>query len=307
MIISRTPYRISFFGGGSDYPNWYNRYGGEVLSTTIDKYIYISCRELPNFFDHNYRVCYSIVEEVKKISQIKHKVVRKALELEKLKKNLEIHYDGDLPAMSGMASSSSFIVGLLHTLNTFNYRSLSKKELSKKSVLFEQKILKEHVGSQDQIACSYGGFNFIKFQANNIFKVRKVLPKVSFLNELNKNLILLYTGKQRTSQNIVKKFIKKLTNEKKHEILEIIKCVQEAKVLIKNNSPHDFGRLLHESWIIKKKLNKNISSQNLDHIYEKAMTNGAIGGKILGAGGGGFFLFYVPYDKKIHFLKKMNF
>ncbi len=306
MIISRTPYRISFFGGGSDYPEWYNKYHGEVLSTTIDKYLYISCRELPNFFEHNYRVCYSLIEEVKKISQIKHNVVKKALLSENFKKKLEIHYDGDLPARSGMGSSSSFVVGLLNGLSALNKVNLTKKQLSDKSVFFEQKILKEYVGSQDQVACTYGGFNFIKFRKNSI-NVKRIKNKNIFFKKLNKNLVLLYTGKQRVAQNIAKKFVNKLTSQKKNEIKEILNCVREAKKIIKNNSCSDFGRLLDESWNIKKKLNKDISNSTLDNIYSKGKENGAIGGKILGAGGGGFFLFYVPLKNRENFIKKMSF
>jgi len=174
MIISKTPYRISFFGGGSDYPEWYNQFGGEVISSTINKYLYISCRELPNFFDHKYRILYSKVEEVKKITDIKHKVVRLALIKKKIKNNLEIHYDGDLPARSGMGSSSSFVVGLLKALNALNNTKSNKLSLAKESINFEQKILSETVGSQDQIACSYGGFNLIIQNQINYHLQKKV-------------------------------------------------------------------------------------------------------------------------------------
>jgi D-glycero-alpha-D-manno-heptose-7-phosphate kinase len=161
MIISKTPYRISFFGGGSDYPAWYLKNGGEVISATIDKYLYISCRELSDFFKHKYRIIYSKTEEVKKIEQIKHSVVRLMLIKNKIKNNLEIHYNGDLPARSGMGSSSSFVVGLLNALSNFKNVSLNKASLANQSIHFEQKVLKECVGSQDQVACSFGGFNLI--------------------------------------------------------------------------------------------------------------------------------------------------
>lgn len=307
MIISRTPYRISFFGGGSDYPEWYNQFGGQVISSTINKYLYISCRELPNFFNHKYRVVYSKVEEVKKITDIKHKVVRLALLKKRINNNLEIHYDGDLPSRSGMGSSSSFIVGLLNVLNKLNNVRSDKLFLAKESINFEQKILKECVGSQDQIACAVGGFNLIKFRRKGDFTVSSYDKSIDFKKKLNENLILLYTGQQRNAQEIAKKFINKITSIKKKEISDILECVKIAINLIKEKQHDDFGRLLNESWQIKKKLDKNITNSFIDEIYNKGKIYGALGGKILGAGGGGFFLFYVPKEKKYFFMKKMNF
>jgi D-glycero-alpha-D-manno-heptose-7-phosphate kinase len=306
MIISKTPYRISFFGGGSDYPEWYNKFGGQVISSTINKYLYISCRELPDFFNHKYRIVYSKVEEVKKIKNIKHKVVKFALINKKIKNNLEIHYDGDLPSRSGMGSSSSFIVGLLNVLNKLKKIKSEKLSLATESIDFEQKILKECVGSQDQIACAVGGFNLIKFRKNN-FIVSSFDNNVDFKKKLNENLILLYTGQQRDAQKIAKKFISKIASQKKQEIRDILECVKVAINLIKEKKHDDFGRLLNESWQIKKKLDKNITNSFIDDIYEKGKKYGALGGKILGAGGGGFFLFYVQKDKRNFFLRKMNF
>jgi len=304
MIISKTPYRISFFGGGSDYPEWYNKFGGEVISSTINKYLYISCRELPNFFDHKYRIVYSKVEEVKKITDIKHKVVRLALIKKKIKNNIEIHYDGDLPSRSGMGSSSSFVVGLLKALNAFNNIKSNKLSLAKESINFEQKILHETVGSQDQVACTYGGFNSIQFRGDNTFKVISLDKYQLFKNKLNENLVLLFTGQQRTAQKIAKRFIKKLNTTKKQEIKDILALVKVAKDLIFSSDYYAFGKLLDESWNLKKKLDQHITNTVLDDIYNKAKNSGAIGGKILGAGSGGFFLFYVPQDIKKFFLKK---
>jgi D-glycero-alpha-D-manno-heptose-7-phosphate kinase len=307
MIISKTPYRISFFGGGSDYPEWYNQFGGEVISSTINKYLYISCRKLPNFFNHKYRVVYSKVEEVKKITDIKHKVVRLVLLKKRIKNNLEIHYDGDLPSRSGMGSSSGFIVGLLNVLNKFINVKSDKLSLAKESINLEQKILKEYVGSQDQIACSVGGFNLIKFKKKGNFTINSYDKNNDFKEKLNENLILLYTGQQRNAQEIAKKFINKITSKKKKEINDILECVKIAKNLIKQKQHDDFGRLLNESWKIKKKLDKNITNSFIDEIYNKGKIYGALGGKILGAGGGGFFLFYVLKEKQNFFLQKMNF
>ena len=305
MIISKTPYRISFFGGGSDYPVWYKKYGGEVISTTIDKYLYISCRQLPNFFDHKYRVVYSKVEEVKDINSIKHTVVKKALKKFNIKQNLEIHYDGELPSRSGVGSSSSFIVGFLNILNYLNNQKLiNQKDLALQSIKFEQETLKEFVGSQDQIACAIGGVNNLKFDKNG-FSIKKLENK-KFFKKLNKNLVLIYTHKQRYSSNVAKKFVNKITSTKKKEIFDILECVKIAKQLIKNDDLIGFGELLGYSWQIKKSLHKEISNSFLDDIYDNAMKNGATGGKILGAGSGGFFLFYVSEEKQKFFLNKMK-
>jgi D-glycero-alpha-D-manno-heptose-7-phosphate kinase len=306
VIISKTPYRISFFGGGSDYPQWYNKNYGEVISATINKYLYISVRNLPNFFKHNYRIAYSRIEEVKKINQIKHNVVRQAFLKYKMKNGVEIHYDGDLPARSGMGSSSSFVVGLINILNTFNKIKKNKYEIAQESIFFEQRILKECVGSQDQVACTYGGFNLILFKENSNFFVKKIVNK-NFISKLNQNLVLLYTGQQRTAQKIAKTFVNKLNTSKKNEIIAILDCVKSAKKIIKNSNLKDFGLLLDESWRVKKVLSKNITNTEIDYIYDKAKKNGSIGGKILGAGGGGFMIFFVPKDEQKNFLKKMSF
>jgi D-glycero-alpha-D-manno-heptose-7-phosphate kinase len=306
MIISKTPYRISFFGGGSDYPEWYLKNGGEVISSTINKYLYISCKELMNFFPHKYRIVYSKTEEVKRIEQIKHRAVRLILLKKKITKKLEIHYNGDLPARSGMGSSSSFIVGLINAISNFQNYNISKEKLAYESIFFEQKILNECVGSQDQVACSFGGFNSIKFRKNNTFLVNSFDNNV-FKKNLNKNLILLYTGKQRTAEKVAKRYIKKINSSKKKEIKDILDLVSIAKDLINKLDYYGFGKLLNESWKIKKKLDKDITNSFLDNIYSQAMLNGAIGGKILGAGAGGFFLFYVPEYIKKYFIKKMSF
>ncbi len=305
MIISRTPYRISFFGGGSDYPEWYNEYNGEVLSSTIDKYVYISTRTLPAFFNHKYRLSYSKIEEVRSISQIKHQVVKKAILHQKIKNNLEIHYDGDLPSRSGMGSSSSFVVGLLNNFNTLRQKKNNKFDLAYQSIDFEQNVLKECVGSQDQVACSIGGFNFIKFYKNDKFKVKNIKDN-NYLKMLNQNLVLLYSGQQRTAKVIAKKFVSKLTKSKKQNIFDILNILNASKKILNVKNLDDFGLLLNETWKIKKTLDSSISNSDIDLIYNKAIKNGALGGKILGAGGGGFFLFYIHKDKKKKFLQKME-
>jgi len=222
MIISKTPYRISFFGGGSDYPDWYkkDKNYGEVISTTINRHLYISYRMLPPFFSHKFRICYSKIEQTKLINQIKHRVVRNALNFYKIKEGLEIHYDGDMPSRSGVGSSSAFVVGLLNILNFYNNNYLSKKDLSNLSIDFEHNILKESVGSQDQIAVTYGGFNVIKIQKNNFVVKNLNNHNDNYFSKLNKNLVLIYTGQSRISQNIAKTFTGQLANTKKKNILK---------------------------------------------------------------------------------------
>ena len=302
MIICRTPYRISFFGGGSDYPVWYKENGGAVLSATIDKYIYISCRPLPPFFKHKYRIVWSHIETVKKINQIKHKVVREMLREYKISDGLEIHYDGDLPSRSGMGSSSVFVVGLMNLLNNFKGKINKKRDLAKKSIYFEQKILKEIVGSQDQIAVAFGGFNKIVFNRDGGFKVHPFSIQKKIIKKLNRNLLLVYTGQKRTAHHIAKSYVNNLQTSKKCHILKILSFVKEGENILKNGKLDDFGKLLHESWLEKRGLSSSITNHKIDEIYNKAINKGALGGKLLGAGGGGFMLFYIPYFKQKEFI-----
>ena len=303
MIISKTPYRISFFGGGSDYPSWYIENGGVVLSTTIDKYIYISCRYLPPFFEHKYRIVWSQMENVKAINEIKHRAVKEMLKYFKIKSGLEIHYDGDLPATSGMGSSSVFVVGLMNLLNNFQGKKIKKKMLAQKSIHFEQKILKDVVGSQDQVAATYGGFNKITFKTGGGFNVHPISIKKKTLNKLNRNLLLVYTGINRTAHDIAKSYINKLHKSRKSHILKISSFVGEAETILRKGDVDNFGKLIHESWLEKKGLSSSITNSFIDEIYNNAISKGALGGKLLGAGGGGFFVFYVPHFKQKNFIK----
>ena len=303
MIISKTPYRISFFGGGTDYPVWYKKYGGSVLSTTIDKYIYISLRNLPPFFKHKYRIVWSHIETVKKIDQIKHKVVKEMLKKYKIKSGLEIHYDGDLPARSGMGSSSVFSVGLMNLLSNFQGKIIKKKQLAEKSIYFEQKVLRQIVGSQDQIAATYGGFNKIVFKTGGGFSVFPFSSKKKKIQKLNKNLLLVYSGLKRTAHHIAKSYVHKLQTSKKSHILEISSFVKEGERILKEGKLDDFGKLLHESWLEKKSLSPLIANSHINEIYDLALKKGALGGKLLGAGGGGFLVFYVPHHKQKNFIR----
>ena len=303
MIITKTPYRISFFGGGSDYPEWYKKYGGMVLSTTIDKHIYISCRFLPKFFKHKYRIVWSKIENVKDINQIQHKAVKKLLQHLRIKQGLEIHYDGDLPARSGMGSSSCFAVGLSKALYKIKDKELSKSELAKKTIEFEQKIMKEVVGSQDQTIASYGGFNKIIFNKNNKIQVQKISSSKN-IEKLNKNLVLIYTGINRTAHKIANTYVKKLTRSKKNHIEKIMGYVNEGKKILDSGNVDDFGKLLHISWLEKKGLSKLITNNKIDELYDEAIRHGALGGKLLGAGGGGFLLVYMKNENAKKFFKR---
>ena len=305
MIITKTPYRISFFGGGSDYPQWYKKHGGSVLSTTIDKHIYITCRYLPDFFKHKYRIVWSKIEMVKNVNQIQHPAVKKMLKYLKINKGLEIHYDGDLPARSGMGSSSCFVVGLMKALYKIKNTEISNIDLTKRSIYFEQNIMNEIVGSQDQVVATYGGFNKIIFNKNGSINIKKIKFKKN-LKLLNRNLVLIYTGINRTAHYIAQKYVRKLTSTKKNYINKIVSYVDQGEKILKSGNIDDFGRLLNEAWQEKKKLSNEISNRKIDELYNDALKYGALGGKLLGAGGGGFLLMYMKENAKRDFFKKFK-
>ena len=303
MIITKTPYRISFFGGGSDYPQWFNKFNGQVLSTTINKHIYITCRFLPNFFNHKYRVVWSKIENVKKIDQIEHEAVKNLLKYHNIGRGVEIHYDGDLPARSGMGSSSCFTVGLMKALNTLEKKNITDSQLAKKAIYFEQKIMHETVGSQDQIAASIGGFNKIIFKKKDKIKIKKISKKEN-IKKLEKNLVLIYTGINRTAHKIASSYVNKLSSSKKNYIEKICEHVTEGEKLLNSGNIDDFGKLLNHAWILKKKLSNSISNKRIDDIYNFAIKNGSLGGKLLGAGGGGFLLMYMKKKHQKSFFKQ---
>lgn len=305
MIISRTPYRVSFFGGGTDYEQWYSQHGGFIISCTIDKYLYLSLRRLPNFFKKKNRVLYSLIEETNRLQDIKLSPIKKILGHEKFKNGLEIHYDGELPAQSGVGSSSAFVVGLANICSKLKKYNLSKKKLTNLSIFYEQKILKETVGIQDQIASVYGGLNFIKISKNGNFHVEKIFKNNFDLKLLSNNLILIYTGVQKIKNSELKKYVNTLQNQKE-TMFQTMDFAKEAKKILENKNFDDFGKLLAKSWQIKKKIYKNISNSDVNLIYNLGIKNGALGGKLLGAGGGGFILFYVPKNKKKIFKEKMS-
>lgn len=298
MIISQTPFRISFFGGGTDYPVWYRENGGCVLSTTIDKYCYLTVRYLPPFFEHKHRIVYSKIEDVKHIGEIRHPVVRALLEFHKIEKGVEIHHDADLPARSGLGSSSSFTVGLLNSLYALRGAVTSKMQMAKDAIHIERDVLKENTGCQDQVAVAFGGFNKITFDKDDGFKVEPITLKRERLLQLQNHLMLIFTGLSRLSSEVAKEQIKNTPNRTK-ELSAMQQMVDEAiDILALNKDISEFGELLHRAWQYKRTLSPNISHFTIDHIYEAALEAGAIGGKLLGAGGGGFMLLFVSPEKR---------
>jgi len=295
VIISRTPFRISFFGGGTDYPQWYREHGGAVLATTINKYCYISCRPLPPFFNHKHRIVYSRIENIQDLSDIEHPAVRAVFQWMGVDEGLEVHHDGDLPARSGLGSSSSFTVGLINALNALHGRHISKDQLASDAIYVEQEVIKENVGSQDQISAAYGGFNRIDFLQGDGFRVDPVVLPKERKDLLQAHLMLCFTGLSRIASEVAKSKIDNLKNRKASLVGMKVMVDQAIEILqSKTYSITDFGRLLHEGWVLKRTLSDKVTTAEVDEIYDEARSAGAIGGKLLGAGGGGFMLLFVP-------------
>lgn len=298
MIISKTPFRISFFGGGTDYPAWFRENGGSVLATTINKYCYISCRYLPQFFEHKHRIVYSKIEMVKDINEVSHPAVKAVVNFMNIKEGLEIHHDGDLPARTGLGSSSAFTVGMLHTLYALKGIMPTKKRLANEAIHIERVVLQESVGSQDQILTAIGGFNKIEFLNDDNFREIPITVSQGRIEELQSHLMLFFTGVSRYASEVAKKKIENIPN-RKQELTAMHQMVDEAlSIITSHNCITEFGKLLHESWQLKRKLSDGVSSSQIDDIYAAALSAGAIGGKLLGAGGGGFFLIFArPEDQ----------
>lgn len=308
MIISRTPYRVSFFGGGTDYPSWYRTEGGSVLSSSIDKYCYISCRYLPPFFDIRHRIVWSHIETVGTIQEILHPAIKGGLQFLGFDESngLEIHHQGDLPARSGIGSSSTFSVGLIKALLALRGQEICKFDLATKAIDLEQNYLKESVGSQDQIAAAFGGLNVIRFLQNNTFEVNALNISKNRISDLEKNLLLLYTGESRMGGAVAAKVISSLKQNASH-LKKLASMVDKAaQILIGDHSLEDFGGLLHESWMLKRELADCISNGMVDEIYQNALKHGALGGKLLGAGSKGFMLFYIPLEKQAAVKKALS-
>ena len=306
MIISRTPFRISFFGGGTDYPAWYRQHGGAVLATTINKYCYLTCRYLPPFFEHRIRVVYSKIEDCQKLDEIQHPSVRETLRYLKMARGVEIHHDGDLPGRSGMGSSSAFTVGLLNALHGLQGRVVGKKQLALESINLEQNVMKETVGSQDQVCAAYGGFNRISFLPNGEFSVQPMTLAHERIEELNSHLMLFFTGIKRTAASVATSFVPGL-GERTTLLNKMRHCVdQGCEILTGSGDLAPFGELLHEAWLAKRELSNKISNADIDAAYDAARSAGALGGKLLGAGGGGFLLCFAPPERHAKIKKQLS-
>ncbi len=300
MIISRTPFRISFFGGGTDYPIWYEKHGGIVISATINKYCFITARYLPPFFKYKHRIRYYQHEETQNLDEIKHPSVRECAKFLKIDRGLEIVHNADLPAQSGLGSSSTFTVGLINTLHALQNYMPTKRELALEAIHIEQDLIGESVGSQDQTAAAFGGLNKIVFNGVKKIDVDPIIISNERLSELQDNLMLFFTGFARTASEVAKKQIE-VTPKKERElhIMKEICCESLKRLTDSKESLQEFGKLLNEQWKIKRSITAKISNKDIDLIYETGIEAGALGGKLLGAGGGGFMLFYVPKEKQI--------
>ena len=305
MIISKTPFRISLIGGGTDFPEYYKKSPGLVVGGTIDKYCYVSARFLPNVFKYKHRIVWSKNEVVKNNNQIIHPTVKAVFNYLKVKRGLEVHYQGDLQKNSGLGTSSSFCVGLINSLKNLHKKRINKNNLAKTAIKIEHDIMKEKCGSQDQIWAAYGGFNSIAF-SGKFFKVKRLNINKSKLSNLSKNLFLIYTGINKFSHNVEKDKISKL-NKNLNYLDKIYKLANSFKYEIQNNKKFDFvGSILSEYWSVKKSLSNKVSNNKINEIYNEALTSGASGGKIIGSGGGGFLLMYCKKKNHLSLKKKLN-
>ena len=304
MLISKTPFRMSFFGGGTDVKEYYEQYGGAVLSTTFDKYCYIIMRYRPPFFESKGKMSYRKIEEFNNPEEIEHPVVREILKKYGIN-DLQIVYDADLPARSGLGTSSAFSVGLLNALHSIRGEFIDKMSLAEEAVYVERVLCKEAGGVQDQLACSFGGLNKFTFNEDG-FDVTPIIMTRERKALLNESLLLFFTGFVRYSADILKDQVKN-TKSKTKQLNEMRKLVDDGvNILTDNGDLNDFGRLLDYTWQLKKSLSGRISNSALDDIYDRARNAGALGGKVLGAGGGGFVLFFVSPDKRQKLIQALH-
>ena len=305
MIISKTPYRLSFFGGGTDYNSWFEKNGGLILAVSIAHYCYINVRSLPPFFDHKHRIVYSKTEQVKKIREIEHPSVKACLEHLNIKEGIEIHYNGDLPARSGIGSSSAFTVGLLNALSNLRGAQLTKIELAKKAIFVEQKLLQESVGVQDQIMSSLGGFQVLQLNQSSSWKNKKLQLSDDYTKLLEKSILFGFSGVSRLADKHAKRKIENIKeNRTFNELSRIYAIAKEAKTLFEKEADFDLiGQLLDYAWKEKRMLAKGVTNNFIDEIYQVAIENGAVGGKLMGAGGGGFF-FFIAHPKHHNKIKE---
>ena len=305
--MTRTPYRVSFFGGGSDYPEWYLKHGGCVLSTSIDKYVYISVRHIPKILQTTHRVVWRYVENVESLDDILHPAVREGLRMLDFDDEigLEITYQGDLPARSGIGSSSTFAVGLLNALYGLQGKTRSAIDCTFDAIRLEREILKDNVGSQDQTAAAFGGLNFIQFNTDGSIDVKPVQMERQHIDDLNSHLLLFFTGKQRTSSNVAKSVIENL-EKKADQIRQLQSMAKDGIAVLEKGQWQEFGRMLDEAWSVKRGLAQDVATNLVDRVYNQAKDEGAWGGKLLGAGNGGFMLFIAPPDSHQSIKQTLN-
>jgi D-glycero-alpha-D-manno-heptose-7-phosphate kinase len=300
MIITRTPVRISFLGGGTDYPDYFLQHGGATLATTINKYTYITLSHLTKFFDHRIGIYYSTIERVKTIEEIKHPAVRECLRYLNIEDGVEIHVASDLPARTGLGSSSSFTVGLLKALHAFKGEMIDSQQLAAEAVHVEQQLIKERVGCQDQYSCTFGGLQHLEFLPNFQLKSNPIVMSQTRMHEFSEHLMLFYTEMQRTAHEVVEEQIDKTKsgaiNEELHGLKKLVK--EGIQILSSDRNLLEFGDLLHEGWQLKRRCSSKISNPYIDELYQKALNAGARGGKLLGAGSGGFILLLAEPGKK---------
>jgi D-glycero-alpha-D-manno-heptose-7-phosphate kinase len=290
---------VSFFGGGTDYPDWIREHGGAVLGMAVNKYCYITARRLPPFFGHKHRIVYSVIEAVQEIAEIKHPAVRAGFSEMGVTQGLEIHHNGDLPARSGLGSSSSFTVGLLNTLYALQGRIRTKAALAAEATRIEQEVIGESVGSQDQLWAAYGGLNLIDFGRDREVSVKQLILSAARRRELVGSLLLVFSGLSRFASEVAQQKIDNLSHNE-HQLLALRQMVDDAmELLVDDREPiHRIGELMHESWMLKRGLATTVTNDRVDEIYQAAMAAGAAGGKLLGAGGGGFLAFIMPAERR---------
>jgi len=301
MVITKTPFRMSFFGGGTDVEEFFREYGGSIISTTFDKYCYVNVRHLPRFFNYRTELSYSKIERVTDIQEIQHPAIRNAMKMLDMHE-LRLTYEADLPARSGLGTSSSFAVGMLNAFYALKGRYVDKKKLADKAIYLERSLCNEAGGWQDQIAASYGGFNRINFHSNG-YEILPVIMSLEKKKALNQNLMMFFTGFTRFSSEVQTANFSVEKEKQKDRICklrEMLNLVEEAEKVLtdKHADLNEFGRLLNHTWRLKRGTGSAVSTDSIDMFYEKAIRAGAIGGKLLGAGGGGFFIFYVEPDKQ---------
>lgn len=298
MIITKTPFRMSFFGGGTDMEDYFKENGGAVLSTTFDKYCYVNVRHLPRFFDYSTELSYSKTERITDVNDIEHPAIREAMKMLDMHE-IRLTYEADLPARSGLGTSSSFAVGMLNAFYALKGKYADKKKLADEAIYLERVLCNEAGGWQDQIAASFGGFNRINFNANG-YEVLPIIVSPERKRQLNANLMMFFTGFTRFSSEIQKANKESETEDKNERLKKMYQLVDEAESILTDKSKNldDFGHLLDVTWRLKKGTGEAVSTGSIDELYEKGIKAGALGGKLLGAGGGGFLVFYVPLEKQ---------